>query len=188
MTGGRGLQVEWYSGTNNVWYNLDNFEIFLQTNFPDQVTYTEVAWDKKNNEPIEFVDNEYFCSVYRGFFVPPQNGWYTFYIRSDDVSRLYLSSNTSSEDVELIAYADQYTRGSWDYLDSQKSTKIYLQGGKPYYIKVLHCQGCCSWEIEFGAKFHDTNITSSQAYGEHEQQLIQILSEIRKETHVRIIV
>ena len=185
MIGGRGLQVEWYKTTSDVIFNLDNFETFMQTNSPDLITYTEVA-RASSNEPTEF-KNEYFCSVYKGFVVPPQNGSYTFYVRSDDTARLYLSPNTSAEDAELIAEAPQYTREEWDYFSSQKSAKINLQGGKAYYMEAWHCQGCCPWEIEFGAKLHDTSITEQQAYGEHEQQLIQILSEIRKETHVSII-
>ena len=185
MLGGRGLQVEWYKTTSDVIFNLDNFETFMQTNSPDLITYTEVA-RASSNEPTEF-ENEYFCSVYKGFVVPPQNGSYTFYVRSDDTARLYLSPNTSAEDAELIAEAPQYTREEWDYFSSQKSAKINLQGGKAYYMEAWHCQGCCPWEIEFGAKLHDTSITEQQAYGEHEQQLIQILSEIRKETHVSII-
>lgn len=184
LLGGRGLQVEWYKVTNNEVYNLDNFETFLQTNSPDLITFTEVA-HASNNDPIEFWEDETFCSVYRAFFVPPQNGLYTFYIRSDDASRLFLSSNSSAEYIELIAEAPQYTRGTYDYFDSQRSAKIYLQS-KVYYIEVWHCQGCCAWEIEFGVKFHDTNITSREAYGEHEQQLIQVFSEIRNETQVSI--
>ena len=187
MLGGRGLQVEWYKVTNNEVYNLDNFEIFLQTNSPDLITYTEVA-RASDDDPMEFWEDETFCSVYKGFVVPPQNGSYTFYIRSDDASRLYLSPNISAEYIELIAEAPQYSRRTWDYFDSQRSAKINLQSGEAYYIEAWHCQGCCAWEIEFGAKFHDTNITSREAYGEHEQQLIQVLSEIKHETQVSIII
>ena len=184
LLGGRGLQVEWYKVTNSEVYNLDYFEIFKETISPDLITYTEVA-RASNNDLMEFWEDETFCSVYKGFIVPPQNGSYTFYIRSDDTSRLYLSPNVSAEYIELIAEAPQYTRGTWDYFDSQKSVKINLQSGKAYYMEAWHCQGCCAWEIEFGAKFHNTNITSREAYGEHEQQLIQVLPEIRNETHVR---
>lgn len=175
--------IEWYRGTSSVWYNLDNFKTFMATNSPNLTSYTEIA-RASNNEVTEFEENEIFCSVYKGFVVLPWNGSYTFYIRSDDIARLYLSPNTSAEHVELIAEAPQYTRGRWDYFDSQQSAKMALQSGKPYYIEAWHCQGYGAWEIQFGAKFHDTNITSSQAYGEHEQQHIQVFSEIRKETHV----
>ena len=182
-SGGRGLQIEWYGDASGVGYNLDNLEAYMETNSPDLISYTEIS-RASNDKPTEFEDNDNFCSVFKGFFVPPKNGSYTFYILSNDVARLFLSPNTSAEHVELIAEAPQYTRGRWDYFDSQKSAKIKLQGGKPYYIKVWHYQGYGGWEIEFGAKFHDTSITSSEAYGEHEQQHIQVLSEIKKETHV----
>ena len=177
--------IEWYGATSEVAYNLDNFETFMKTTPSDLISYTEIS-RASNNKPTEFEENENFCSVYKGFVVLPQNGSYTFYIRADDVARLYLSPNTSAEHVELIAEAPQYTRGRWDYFDSQKSSKMILQSAKPYYLEAWYCQGYGTWEIEFGAKYHDTNITSSQAYGEHERQHIQVSSEIRKETHVRV--
>lgn len=155
----------------------------METISPDIISYTEFSY-ASDGSPTEFADDYNFCSVFKGFFIPPEDGLYTFYIQSDDVSRLFLSPNTSAEHVELIAEAPQYTRGRWDYFDSQKSAKINLQGGKPYYIQAWHYQGYGGWEIEFGAKFHNTNITSNEVYGEHEQQHIQVLSEIKKETHV----
>ena len=75
--------------------------------------------------------------------------------------------------------------GTWDYYDSQKSVPKDLKSGQAYYIEVLHYQDYGGWwNIRFGAKFHNTIMTPSQAYGEHEEQRIQISSEIRKETHV----
>ena len=73
----------------------------------------------------------------------------------------------------------------WDYYDSQKSVPLDLKSGQAYYMEALHYQSTVvGWNVEFGAKFHNTTMTSSQAYGEHERQRIQISSEIRKETHV----
>ena len=52
-------------------------------------------------------------------------------------------------------------------------------------MEALHHQGSYGgWNVEFGAKFHNTNTTSSQVYGEYEKQRIQISSETRKEIHV----
>ena len=85
----------------------------------------------------------------------------------------------------MVAESPHYSRERWDYFESQKSVPLELKSGQPYYIEVLHHQTRYGgWHVEFGAKFHNTNMTSSQAYGEHEKQRIQISSEIRKETQV----
>jgi len=172
-----------YAADNNVGYNLDNFRVYAQTNPSNQSIYTEIAY-ASHSKPAGILEQEYFGLKCTGFFVPPGDGFYTMYIKSDDNGKLYLSPNTSIEHAELIAEAPQHTRGRWDYFDSQKSAKLNLQGGKAYYMEVWHYQGCCAWEIGIGGKFHNTTITSTQAYGEHEEQHIQVSSEIRNETHV----
>lgn len=182
-SGGRGLKIEWYTDISGIGYNLDNFETYMETNSPNLIGYTEVS-RANDDEPTGFEDSDNLCLVFRGFFIPPIDGLYTLYILSDDIARLFISPNTSAEHVELFAESPQYSRGRWDYFDSQKSEKITLQGGKPYYIEAWLYQGYGGWEVAFGAKLHNTNITSSQAYGEHELQHIQVLSEIKKETHV----
>ena len=166
-------------------YNLDTFREHADTNPTEFISYAEIAFASNRRPPAEFGERFRFNSRYRGYFVPPYDGLYTFYIRSDDNSRLYLSSNSSVEHAEVIAESPYYSREVWDYFDSQKSVPLDLKSGQAYYIEALHYQNNAGgWHVEFGAKFHNTTMTSSQAYGEHERQRIQISSEIRKETHV----
>ena len=170
---------------NGAQYNLDSFREYADTNPTEFISYAEIAFASDRLPPAEFGEDYNFNSRYRGYFVPPYDGLYTFYIRSDDNSRLYLSPNSSVEHAEVIAESPHYSREVWDYYDSQKSVPLDLKSGQAYYIEALHHQYIYGgWHVEFGAKFHNTIMTSSQAYGEHERQQIQIGSEIRKETHV----
>ena len=91
----------------------------------------------------------------------------------------------SAEHAQLNVHAGQHTRGLYDFFPTQISDPIELEGGKPYYVEVLHTQGGGPWDLGFGAKYHNTNLTSSQAYGEHEEQRIVLSAEIKKETQVR---
>jgi len=170
---------------NGAQFNLDRFRTYADSNPTNFSSYAEVAF-ATSRQPSEFGESSYFNSRYRGYFVPPADGLYTFYIRSDDNSRLFLSPNTSVEHAEIIASAPSHTRGRWDYFDSQKSVQFELKSDQAYYLEALHYQfgGHHPWNIEFGAKFHNTTIASNQAHGEQEEQRIQISSEIRKETHV----
>ena len=178
--GGRGLLRQLYNRDGN----LDRFRTNANDNPPNVEGYVEIAY-ATSQRPSQFGEEFYFNSKYTGFYVPPFSGWYTFYIRSDDSSRFYLSSNMLAEHTELVAYANEHTRGRWNHFSTQKSVPIELEGGKPYYLEVLHSQGPGGWDLGFGAKYHNTNLTSSEAYGEHEEQQIVLSAEIIKETHVR---
>ncbi|MES2920383.1 MAG: Ig-like domain-containing protein [Verrucomicrobiota bacterium] len=77
-----------------------------------------------------------------GVIVPPTTGDYTFWIASDDSSELYLSSDGNPFNVSKIASVSGYTAyQSWDEKTSQKSVVIPLQGGRAYYLEVLHKEG-----------------------------------------------
>ena len=169
---------------NGARYNLDSFREYADENPTNHSSYSEIAFATNRRPPAEFGESFVFNSRYRGYFVPPYDGLYTFYIRSDDNSRLFLSPNNSVEHAEIIADAPTYTREIWDLYDTQKSVPLELKSGQAYYLEALHYQGYGGWHVEFGAKFHNTTMTSSEVYGEHEEQRIQISSEIRKETHV----
>ena len=172
-------------GDNGAQYNLDNFRAYADMNPANFSSYTEIAFASNRRPPAEFGEDFNFNSKYRGYFVPPYDGLYTFYIQSDDNSRLYLSPNNSVEHAEVIAESSQYSREVWDYFDSQESVPLELKSGQAYYMEALHYQTMYGgWNVEFGAKFHNTTMTSRQVYGEHEEQRIQISSEIKRETHV----
>ena len=58
-----------------------------------------------------FGESTSFAQRYSGFFVPPMSSLYSFNLRSDDQSRLYLSPNASNVDLEYpIIDVSQHTR------------------------------------------------------------------------------
>ncbi len=80
----------------------------------------------------------------RGYIVPPVSGSYTFYIASDDKSRLFLSSDTTAVDTDPalanhIAEVSEYSDvDQWDKYPEQASAPIALTAGEYYYIEILH--------------------------------------------------
>jgi hypothetical protein len=99
-----------------------------------------------------------YSSRVSGFFIPPSNGDYIFFLSSDDQSHLYLSTDDSPANKKLIAqetgWSNQYqwqTVGSGTLEDKRSdafaSTEwpagntITLQGGKKYFIEILHDEG-----------------------------------------------
>ena len=74
-----------------------------------------------------------------GQITAPVSGAYTFWIASDDASRLYLSTDTSAANKSQIATVSSYTSfQAWDTFASQKSASINLIAGQSYYMEVQH--------------------------------------------------
>lgn len=84
----------------------------------------------------------YYGQRLRTFVVPPLNGFYTFWIASDDTSLLLLSTNENPANEIPIASVTEWT--PWrDFTEepNQQSAPIYLQGGQRYYLEALMQQG-----------------------------------------------
>ena len=77
-----------------------------------------------------------------GWIIPPTTGLYTFWIASDDDSRLSLSTSASSSDKQDIATVGGWTNfQSWDEQGSQKSAPRFLIAGHPYHVEAVQSEG-----------------------------------------------
>jgi hypothetical protein len=75
----------------------------------------------------------------RGFIVAPSTGNYTFWIASDEVSQLFLSTDEDPAHKRLIAYVDPRVQpDNYTTFSSQQSSNIVLQSGQRYYVEALH--------------------------------------------------
>ena len=85
---------------------------------------------------------EDFSRRLTGQIVAPTTGTYTFWIASDDASRLYLSTTSSPANKVQIATVTGWTSfQDWDANASQKSGNISLVAGQSYYMEVQHQEG-----------------------------------------------
>ena len=116
--------------------------------------------------------------------MPPLTSLYTFVVRSDDQSRLYLSPNMSDEHKQLIAYAAQHTRRRWNYFPTQTAAPILLEAGKAYYMEAISNQGPGYWDLGISAKIHNLSFNTYPFNGDNEVQMIGISSVVVKEEHV----
>lgn len=90
-----------------------------------------------------------------GFFIPPVDGNYSFYIRADDGSAFFLSTDSNPANLKLVAqstsaqpdasFASFFFYGGgpgWGLGNAgQISAPIPLRAGSPYFTRVLHMQG-----------------------------------------------
>jgi len=105
-------------------------------NNPDSTGKVADAFEGPENS------NDNYGERYRGYFIPPQSGGYTFYIASDDASELWLSRNEDAASRVRIAYLTGWTGSrNWTANASQKSALVQLAAGQRYYIEALHKEG-----------------------------------------------
>lgn len=83
-----------------------------------------------------------YGSRIQGYVVPPVSGSYTFYLASDDDSRLLLGTGSLPSSVTQIASVSGYTGYSeWNKYGSQVSAAKSLTAGQRYYIETLQKEG-----------------------------------------------
>ncbi|MFZ4707840.1 MAG: PA14 domain-containing protein, partial [Bacteroidales bacterium] len=146
--------------------NLEYFPGELQSILQDAPTSSAMKIFMKDsiesNSNNDSVALTYYTYRFRGYLVPPQNGYYKFYLRSVWGS-FYLSLDSMEYHKRLaistksIAYplppwptdlSQRYNAFTTYYIDS-----VYLQLGKPYYFEIT--QGLAWWAPHnyFGMKW-----------------------------------
>jgi ELWxxDGT repeat protein len=89
-------------------------------------------------ETTQSYNNDYASRI-RGYLCVPQSGNYTLWISSDGESELYLSTDESPGNINLIAWVYGYTPfRNYDKYPSQRSVPIQLEAGRKYYIEARH--------------------------------------------------
>jgi len=130
------ILFEWFEGTTGG--NIDQLVDGRNPNYPNNPSSYE--WRSSFLGPVNRSDN--FGTRVRGYLYPPADGDYTFWIYSDDHSRLWLSTNDDPANKKLICEVNGYTGANeWTKFPEQKSSPITLKAGQRYYIEALHRDG-----------------------------------------------
>ena len=90
--------------------------------------------------PVDW-SNDYGARI-RGYLYPPATGSYTFWIAGDDNCELWLSTDGTTSNANLIANVSGWTNSRiWDKYPGQESSPVTLTAGRKYYIEVLQKEG-----------------------------------------------
>ncbi len=123
---GQGIIWEKWNGNYN---SLDPFP----TSSPDE---SQLLYKMGFGSSI----GDHYLSKYRGFIQPDTTGEYVFYICSDDQSRLYLSTDSTIGNKQLLCEEEGWNSYN-DFSGAPKSDTILLDSGKVYYIEAIHREG-----------------------------------------------
>ncbi|HEX7261772.1 MAG TPA: putative Ig domain-containing protein, partial [Luteolibacter sp.] len=136
-------------GAFNIACNPPSFTGVSEQRFAGATAYNSNVWTGTTNytgtlttftAPQNVAEN--YSRQLIGYIQPPADGDYTFWIASDDGSRLFLSTDETEANKSQIATVSGYTGyQSWDSQASQKSAIVTLQAGKVYYLEAQHLEG-----------------------------------------------
>jgi hypothetical protein len=123
-----GLREQRWSGqtnfNNNTWTGSTNFSGTLAT-----------------STSAQNVGSSYSRRV-TGWLIAPTTGNYTFWVSSDDGSRFYLGTDSTSESRVLIASLATWTSfQNFDAESSQQSVSIPLIAGRAYWFEAQQAEG-----------------------------------------------
>jgi len=101
---------------------------------PDQVDILDIpAW-------ADIADN--YVAKMSGWIVVPATGDYSFYISSDDYSKLWVSQDAEPANAEVVAYVDGWTGAQdWGVYDTQKSAPMSLTEGQVLAVYAIMQEG-----------------------------------------------
>ncbi len=75
---------------------------------------------------------------FSGYLVPAETGNHVFWTAADDISELWLSTDSNPANRVRVAYNNSNTNVSWTAQASQQSANIPLVAGQRYYVEFLH--------------------------------------------------
>ena len=94
----------------------------------------------------------------RGYLVAPQTGSYAFWMSSDDLGELWISTDENPVKKKKIAEVQGWTNSrEWNKYPAQRSAPISLVTGRKYYIEALMKEGygrdhlAVGWQLPDGS-------------------------------------
>lgn len=105
---------------------------------PDFVAAAASA-DSRTVYPDDSHDN--YGGVMEGVLTPTESGVYNFFLRSDDASQLFLSTDNKPANLAVIAEETGCCAAFQEPGDTKTSTEITLVAGKGYYFSVVWKEG-----------------------------------------------
>ncbi len=124
----RGLREQRWSGSTA--YQNQNWS--GATNYSGQISTSTTAQNVADN----------YSRRITGWVVAPMTGSYTFWVASDDDSRLFVGTNSSAFSRVQRAQVSGWTAfQNFDTNTSQQTVPLYLVAGQAYWLEAHHLEG-----------------------------------------------
>jgi hypothetical protein len=141
-----------------VWNNLQGSDVRVLLDHPAFIAgmpdRSEIVPQAASNEATDSTG-----ALLRGYVVPPISGPYQFWISADDRAQLFLSPSADPASKTKLAEVVDWTEpGVYDKYQSQRSSTVVLERGRPYYLEVLHKQGSGGAHVAVGWTLPDQRV------------------------------
>ncbi len=114
-------------------------DLTMSEKYPERPDATETipSWEIPGN-----IGENYGLRL-SGYVSPPVTGSYLFYLCTDDDSQLYVSSDDSPANQELVAYVEgAYRPREWETIKPESiSRPLRLTAGTRYWVEMVYKQG-----------------------------------------------
>jgi hypothetical protein len=134
------LREEYWGGINTAPGTVDDLlnDARYQANTPDAINYA-TAFDSRTFFPNDL--HEYYGDRLTGFIIPQETADYYFFLRSDDASQLWLSTDADPANATMIAEETGCCNAFLEPGAAQTSWLIHLEAGQRYAVMALHKEG-----------------------------------------------
>ncbi len=179
--GTRGLlhRVYWNSGLA---YDINTF--ISSSVYPNSPSIIRNQADGLTGFCVDCADA--YGQQLEGFFVPKVTAFHRFYIVSDDGSDLFFSMSNLPSNMTRIAFCGGYSPTYWFNMAQQISAPLFLQAGKPYFMRARQTEGHGGDWLNVAVRI--VNYTAAPRsdvdlllHSVHERQTITISTTVRRE-------
>ncbi len=138
---GKAGEIEW-----DIWHDVDGLTLdwldYLH-DFPNKPDRTSTLYALSTT--LNYSD--YYAGRVRGFIKAPESGSYLFNITGDDDAIFFLSSDSTSNNLDTICYAPGSTeQDNYTLYPEQTSALVTLTAGEYYYFEGLYNE---AWGNDF---------------------------------------
>lgn len=142
--------------TREVWNNIKGSKVSDLTELPAFHGGADLIELVDSAAVPNYNGNEYGSRL-RGSFTAPVSGEYLFWVSGDDAAELWLSSDGSKFNTNLIAHHKFRTDPlQWDRFEEQQSEPIQLLGGQKYYFEALQKEGIYEDHLAVAWQYRET--------------------------------
>lgn len=151
-----------YQKFNDI-YGYDLSDLTDDPHFPN---YPDSTLELESMRVPAYIDDHYGARLV-GYLQPRKSGIYYFWIKSDNDSELWLSTDEKEANEVKIASLTGWTgRQEWNKYKTQKSDGISLEAGHIYYIEALFIEGVKGDHMSVGWR------KPSDGQGDHPAEIV----------------
>jgi hypothetical protein len=131
--------------TFKAWYDITGTAIvglFDDGRYPNDWDFMGPVFSMNSRDIFPDDSHGNFGAVMEGYITPQESGSYDFFLRSDDASELWISSDASANNLEFQAEETGCCKGFQEVgADQTTFAPIAMTAGKKYFIQVLYKEG-----------------------------------------------